>query len=258
MSTNDLLKDIKQDDYSNKFRGVSDWLNKKERQAELPKENWFSHQIALLRNFKTRQLAYICGALLLLASCSMPVEQTDTLGYVLSWSAEYEIVGSSIQFDDFSWLNGENMNINQQLDGQKVIATYQMEFPGQNEHLMQSRKDKLEAMANVSLVTMLPIELTTERPLYKAAYNKLFHVEIDLTNLDESEWEAAVQEQLTQHGLKLHEFTVNQTGDGQREVTISLENETTADPNATGREQTIEITFGADSTSQSDVNNDDN
>lgn len=199
------LSVLKSGDYSGTFEKVGAWLRDKtsenqktnpERSFTKMKNYFFSHKF---------RIAYaVIFLAVIVAACNMPVTTHEPMGNVITWSVDKKNTDAISKIDALPWLKtadqiNKNGNINNGIE--EIIYTAVLQKS--TEEQVASFRNDLEKIG-VSALKIIPIKNDVKRPLYSAALNNFFSININATGMSDDELQAEVQRQLREQGVEMN------------------------------------------------------
>ncbi len=217
---------LKSEDYSGSFERVETWLRnkndknkfaQKERSLVKLKNYFFSHKI---------RIAYAVILLaVLVAACNMPVVTHETMGHVLAWTIPANNSTAASLVDGLSWVDKSKLNVNENTNNGKTEILYTLTLPGSTEEQIEAYRKDLERIKDVTSIKVLPLSEDVKRPLYSAALNKFFRINIDATNMSDAELEEEVTRKLKEAGIENPDIEFKTDENGRRLFKMKLSDE---------------------------------
>jgi hypothetical protein len=188
--------------YDDSFSKTSAWLNesnnllqkrKNQRRLIKMKEYILRHKI---------QFATIILLALLIAACNMPVTQNDTLGYVLSWTTpNSSSVSVSENLNKLTWYKNSDVTMNiKNVDGNE-IAEYKLIVQALDDKIVMNYKNDLEKIKELTSIKIVPLNESVTRPVYSAALNSFFKIDINASKMNDEQVQAEIKRQLEEAGF---------------------------------------------------------
>jgi hypothetical protein len=217
------IRKLNERKYDDGFERTSDWLIKS-RQTLLNKKN--NRRKSKMKEYILKhklQFAVILLAAVLIAACNMPVTQSDTVGYVLSWTAPAS--GSKTVADNLqklSWyknssVSAETKNIN----GQE-ITEYKLIVQSNDDKLVTSYKNDLENIKELTSIKIMPLNESVKRPIYSAALHSFFKIDINASKMSDEEVQAEITRQLQEAGYSDIVVSYKPDDKGKKRLEIKL------------------------------------
>ena len=216
------FKALKNVDHSNQFNETAKWIREhnfntkiitSERKLSAMKNYFLAHKMRLV--YTVIVLAALIGA------CSMPVTQHETLGYVMSWSIPKG--ASTDQIDALQWVKNGKLTISENNDNGKEETIYTLVLPATSEQQIQSYKKDLERIQNITYVKAVPMNESVRRPMYAAALNTFFSINIDATKMSDEELKNEVKKQLESQGFGSVNIDFKTNENGKRMIMMKLD-----------------------------------
>jgi hypothetical protein len=217
---------LKSEDYSSSFEQVETWLRnknqenkfaQKERSLVKLKNYFFSHKI---------RIAYaVIFLAVVVAACNMPVVTHETMGHVLAWTIPANNPTAASLVDGLSWVDKSKLTVNENTDNGKSEILYTLTLPGTTEDQIEVYRKDLERIKDVTSIKILPLNEDVKRPLYSAALNKFFRINIDATNISDAELQQEVTRQLKEAGIENPNIEFKTDENGMRTFKMKLPDE---------------------------------
>lgn len=217
------IKKLRDNDYGNSFDNTSQWLiesqqkllNKKtQRRKSKMKEYILKHKI---------QFAAVILAAILIAACNMPVTQSDTVGYALSWTtpgSDNKSVADNLQ--KLSWYKNSNVTSESgNINGVEIIE-YKLIVQSGDDKLVTGYKDDLEKIKNIISIKILPLNENVKRPLYSAALHTFFKIDINSDKMTDEQVQAEITRQLKDAGFENMTVSYKTGENGRRKLEINM------------------------------------
>jgi hypothetical protein len=219
----DYLSALKEEDYSASFYRVENWLKnktltnkalKKERNLIKMKNYFLSHKL---------RIAYtVIFLFALVAACNMPVTQTENVGNMITWSVDKNNTEAISKIDELTWLKtADEVNKNGNINNGKEEIIYTVILQKSSEEQIASFRNDLEKIG-VSALKIIPFNKDVKRPLYSAALDNFFSIDINATGMSDEELQAEVQRQLKEQGVEMN-IQFKTDPNGRRDITIIRE-----------------------------------
>ena len=158
--------------YPDAFEDIHAWLERTE-QSRPVRSRPFRQKVIQTVNYVSVYRFRLAGASLLLAvlmvACTMPVEQTETLGYILSAKTD-KAPGALAAIQALPWAEEWAWRTSERIDAVEISIV----LPNAGEGAAQGWQRELETMAGVRAVQLEPLAATVEQPVYKAVLGALF------------------------------------------------------------------------------------
>jgi len=241
---------LETEDYSHTIHEVESWISSVESQSNSPEkrtEKW----TAYVWSHRMRVMAAAATFLVGLWACTMPVEQNETMGYVLQWTAE----GSVAQADDFvasyAWMQPELLGVSE--SAHPYFMTFNLIASGASVDEAEEWMRQISSDGRVRSVRLLPLEGTITRPVYAAAIRSLFKVSVEVGDLSRDEVRRQITEQLKAYGIEDATVTYIENSDFSSCIDVALppgENEELRSMRMTirkdGQSERIDLSLGSD------------
>ena len=152
-------------------------------------------------------LAFIVGA------CNYPVNHEKNIGYAFSWTSKPEnekFVSQSL--NKLTWLSNTPLTINIKNNNGTDIAEFKTVLQGIDEQTAMLHKNDLEKIKEINSVKVFPLTEHSTVPLYSAALEKFFRIEVSSSGKTEAEIIAEIQQQLKANGFENAVVSYENTG----------------------------------------------
>lgn len=217
---------LRNEDYSSSFNRVGTWLRNKsvqtqntknERSLVKMKNYFFSHKI---------RLAYaVIFLALVAAACNMPVTTHETMGYVIAWTIPEGNSGAAGQINKLGWINRENLTMNENTEYGRKEMLYTLTLPGKTEEQVNTYKQDLENIKEVTSIKILPLYDNVKRPLYSAALYRFFRINVNATNMSDAELQQEITDKLREAGvvnIKNPDIEIKTDENGRRMINMKI------------------------------------
>ncbi|MFD3002412.1 hypothetical protein ACFS7Z_18720 [Pontibacter toksunensis] len=215
---------IRNTDHSNSFSKTSHWVRHREHPATV------SHSIpekmhVRLAGLKFRMAYIVLALLLVVGACNYPVEVKEPLATVLRWEVKADDKAAVNAMKQISWLQQGPLLVEEiNLNGNSYLA-YSITVPDADPAVLQSYRNSLAGIKGVSGLTVSPVTHTRSQPLYAAALESFFKIEMDATGISNEALEKSIQEQLQAQGIHNLAVKVTTGQDGERKINTSITDE---------------------------------
>lgn len=216
-----IFTSLKNEDYSDSFPNVEKWIREKsflinqhnERKSVKMKNYIFAHKMRLV--YTIIALAIIVGA------CSIPVVQNETIGHVLSWTLPQ---GASTDLvDKLPWIDKSKLSISTNNDNGKITNIYTLMMPGTTDNQVQAYQRDLEKIKDITSIKVFPLNENVKRPVYAAALNSFFRININATKMSDEGLSKEVERQLKEQGMNNVNLNVKTDENGRRQIQVKLD-----------------------------------
>ena len=209
-------------DYSDSKSDIENWLYKANIQITNQKEERKLHKMKYFVLTNKLKLVYAVIALVVVVgACNMPVTQTENIGNMLSWIVPAENSDAISKIDNLGWLKNAQVSKNENINNGKKEILYTAVLKSVTDEQLNNYRKELESIG-VTTVKFIPVNQNVKRPLYSAALNDFFSININATGMSDEELENLVQKQLKEEGvdMKIHFKTGTE---GRRDIIIEKE-----------------------------------
>lgn len=225
----DFFAPLKSEDYNTTFPGVEEWIRNKafqlnnlnpERKILRMKNYLLAHKMRLIYTVIT--LAIVVGA------CSIPVVQNETIGHMLSWTIPTGT--SSDQLNSLPWLDKSKLSISENDDNGKKETVYTLMLPGSTDKQIEGYQKDLEKIKEITSIKVFPLNENVKRPVYAAALNSFFRINIDATKMSDEELSKEVEKQMKEQGMENVSLNFKTDANGKRQIQMQMDHNTSKDP----------------------------
>ena len=221
---------VKSQDYSDTKADVENWLYKANIQISNQKKERELHKMKYFIKANKLKLVYTVIALIVvIGACNLPVTQSENVGNMITWSVDKNNTDAISKIDELQWLKtADQVDKNGNINNGKEEIIYTVVLQKSTEEQVASFRNDLEKIG-VSALKIIPINNNVKRPLYSAALNNFFSININATGMSDEELQAEVQRQLKEQGVEMN-IQFNTDVNGKRDIIIVREkgNETSS------------------------------
>lgn len=205
MKLKDYFDEIRAEDYTETFSSTERWLRNTAAQNlrnQLQKQRKGFDIMTYIKFHKLRVVYALLLIVVISIACNLPVEQTETLGYVLRWTVKGDTQTSRERLNQFDWLEYNTLTVSQEELSDGMVTTYRQVLTDMNKRRAKKCIKELETVKEVIGIQLYPLEETVTRPMYAAALNSVFRVDIDATGMSDEELSQAIEDQLNAAGME--------------------------------------------------------
>jgi hypothetical protein len=213
---------VKNEGYGNTFPAVETWLNRVTDNKPKKERKFASMKNYFAVNKKRLAYAFIVLALVVVA-CNMPVTQHETVGHMLTWTADKKNSDAASHINNLGWLKNVQLNVTESNTGGKTEVQYSAMLPDASTEQLHAYIRDLEKINGVSSVKLFPLNEDIKRPLYSAALFNFFKVDINAHNLTDKEVEEQITKQLKEGGIENPNIEVKTDEQGRRMIRMKVE-----------------------------------
>lgn len=214
------FNELKAEDHSGTFPEVEDWLykaniniinQKNERKLRKMKNYLFAHKLRLVYT--------VIAFVVLIGACNMPVTHTESAGQMITLVTPADNTGFREKMNALPWMKSAQVTSNESTDGGVSQILYTIILPNTTEEQVKAYSKELEAIGGITTIRIKSLDYDLKRPLYSAALDNFFSINIDATGMSDRELENEVQRQLKEQGVEMKvQFTTGT--DGRRDIRI--------------------------------------
>jgi hypothetical protein len=210
-------------DFSSKQEETSNWLYKAAIKLKNKKEE---RKLRSMKNFilvnKLKLVYTVIALVVIIGACNMPVTQTENVGSMLTWSVDKSNTDAISKIDGLSSLKtADQVYKNGNINNGKEEVIYTAILQNSTEGQIASLRNDLEKIG-VSAFKIIPINNDVKRPLYSAALNNFFSININATGMSDEELQAEVQRQMKEQGVDMN-IQFKTDANGKRDIMLVME-----------------------------------
>ncbi|HEY3251058.1 MAG TPA: hypothetical protein VGK25_08055 [Ignavibacteria bacterium] len=211
---------VKSQEFSRTREDVNNWLCKADIKIKNQTEERKLHK---MKNFilahKLRLVYTVIALVAIIGACNMPVTQSENVGNMITWSVDKGNTDAISKIDDLPWLKtADQVDKNGNINNGKEEIIYTAVLQKSTEGQIASFRNDLEKIG-VSALKIIPINNDVKRPLYAAALNNFFSININATGKSDEELQAEVQRQLKEQGVEMN-IQFKTDANGKRNIMI--------------------------------------
>ena len=221
------LKQVKQEDYTGTFPKVENWLYKtgiqlsnqnqlNERKLQKMKNFFFAHKLRLV--YTIVALALVIGA------CNMPVTQTESAGKMITMVVPADNTGFQEKMNALPWMKNAQVSSNENTNNGVKQTLYRIVLPNTTEEQVKGYCRELEAIGGISTIRITPMDYDVKRPLYSAALNNFFSINIDATGMSDEELKNEMERKMKEQGVDM-KFKLRTGPEGRRDIMVERDQE---------------------------------
>jgi hypothetical protein len=214
------LKQVKQEDYTGTFPKVESWLYRSgiqltnqnqlnERKLHKMKNYFFAHKLRLVYT--------IVALALLIGACNMPVTQTESAGKIITLVVPSDNTGFQEKMNSLPWMKNAQVTSNDNSDNGVKQTLYRIVLPNTTEEQAKNYCKELESIGEIKTIWITSMDYDVKRPLYSAALDNFFSINIDATGMSDEELQNEVQRKLKEQGVDM-KFKFKTTPEGRKEI----------------------------------------
>ncbi len=217
---------LKNENHNGTLPEVESWLykadiqlknHKTERKLRSMKTYFFTHKLKFLYTFII--LALLIGA------CSMPVTQHETLGTILTWVVDKNNTSAQDEINKLSFIKNGNLSKSENDNNGQKSTVYTLVMPNATEKDAKDYAKQIESIPGVLTMTLLPVGQDVKRPLYSAALNSIFKIDIDATNMTDKEVEEQLTKQMREAGMEPTTVFISKDANGHRMIRMNMDDQ---------------------------------
>ena len=214
--------EIRNENYDDTFDKTDTWLrnaNEKFTNSNSTNSDRKPGFINIILSGNKSKLAYAFLILaFLIAACNYPVTQEESAGDVMKWSVSKDNTEAISQIQNLDWIKNGVVNVIE--DGNYIV--YSFIIPKEDHNNVTEYNKQLEAITGIDQINIFPLNETVKRPVYSALLNNLFKIDINATNMSDSELSNEISAQLKSAGLEAAQVDFEKDENGNRRVKIFI------------------------------------
>lgn len=220
-SKDELFEELKKENYDDTFSNTELWLRKISSQNSFNTKTKNQERILInMKNYISSHKAKLAYTFILLAfiaaACNYPVTQEETLGDVISWTVEKNNTDAVEKINQLSWTKDGQLSVSEKnINGNSVIE-YNLILSKDKHGSAESYRNQLSSIQGVNSVKLVSLNEKITRPVYSAALNKVFKVDINATDMSNDELKKEVTSQLEKNGISGVQIEFENGKDGRR------------------------------------------
>jgi hypothetical protein len=221
---------LKSEDYSGTFPEIENWLYKTNIQIEnQSKERKLRKMKKYFLANKLRLVYPIIFLAVLIAACSMPVTQTETAGSMMTWTVAKDNTEAQNKIILLPWLKNANLTSNENVDNGKAEMLYMAVLPNTSQEQINSYRKELESIGGITSLKINPINYDVKRPLYSAALNNFFRIDVDGSTMNDKELEEQVVKKFKDAGMdNCPQINFTTDANGKRTIKMKVDEQSGA------------------------------
>ena len=207
---------FRETDHDNSFAATSAWMHRRQQARAV------SPTLRLLQGARFRMAAAVLTILFLVGACNYPVDVTEPIGAVLRWDVKADDKATQLALSRLTWVQEAQVLVEEKEINGVAYLTYSVTVTDTEPEVLQSYRNSLAGIAGVTELTSLPVSHTRSQPLYAAALEGLFKIEMDATGVSNEDLERDLRAQLQQQGINNLAIVVETGPNGERLIKTKL------------------------------------
>jgi hypothetical protein len=214
---------VKSQVFSSKREDLYNWLYKANIKIKNKTEERKLHKMKYFITANKLKIVYtVIAFIIAAAACNMPVTQSENVGNMITWSVDKNNTDAISKIDVLPWLKtADQVNKNGTINNGKEEIVYTVVLQKSTEGQITTLRNDLEKIG-VSALKIIPINNDVKRPLYSAALNNFFSININATGMSDEELQAEVQRQMKEQGVEMN-IQFKTDANGKRNIMIVQE-----------------------------------
>lgn len=215
------FSEVKQEDYSSTFPEVENWLYK--ANISLANEKLKERKLRRMKNFffanKLRLVYTIIAFIAVVAACNMPVTQTESAGQMITLTVPKDNSGFESKMYALPWMKDAQVTRNENVNDGKAQMLYRIVLPNASEEQVRAYSRELESLGDIQTIKITPMNYDVKRPLYSAALNNFFSINIDATGMSDEDLQRELENKMKEQGIDM-KFHFKTGPNGRRDITL--------------------------------------
>lgn len=215
------FSEVKQEDYSSTFPEVENWLYK--ANISLANEKLKEKKLSRMKNFffanKLRLVYTIIAFIAVVAACNMPVTQTESAGQVITLVVPKDNSGFEAKIYALPWMKDVQVTRNENVNDGNAQMLYRIVLPNATEEQVKAYSRELESLGDIQTIKITPMNYDVKRPLYSAALNNFFSINIDATGMSDEELQHELETKMKEQGIDM-KFQFKTGPNGRRDLML--------------------------------------
>lgn len=215
------FSEVKQEDYSSTFPEVENWLYK--ANISLANEKLKERKLRRMKNFffanKLRLVYTIIAFIAVVAACNMPVTQTESAGQIITLTVPKDNSGFESKMYALTWMKDAQVSRNENVNDGMAQMLYRIVLPNASEEQVKAYSRELESLGDIQTIRITPMNYDVKRPLYSAALNNFFSINIDATGMSDEELQRELETKMKEQGIDM-KFHFKTGPNGRRDLTL--------------------------------------
>lgn len=199
------FSEVKQEDYSSTFPEVENWLYK--ANISLANEKLKERKLRRMKNFffanKLRLVYTIIAFIAVVAACNMPVTQTESAGQIITLTVPKDNSGFESKMYALTWMKDAQVSRNENVNDGMAQMLYRIVLPNASEEQVKAYSRELESLGDIQTIRITPMNYDVKRPLYSAALNNFFSINIDATGMSDEELQRELETKMKEQGIDM-------------------------------------------------------
>ena len=194
---------IKSENYNKSVQEIESWFRKESfngiKKASTLKAEFFQ---TLVEN-KVKYTVILASLLIIFFTGKIPINQSKTIGKVVSWSVDKNSPDAVTKIDNFKWLDKSKLTVADSVINNREVLIYKMLLPAEyNNVQLTSIRNDLNNVNDISGFNLVALHEPVQRPVYAAALYSLFNVDVSAIPAERDRIVNDVSRQLEQAGIQ--------------------------------------------------------
>ena len=215
------FSEVKQENYSSTFPEVENWIYK--ANISLSNEKIKERKLHRMKNFffanKLRLVYTIIAFIAVVAACNMPVTQTESAGQVITLVVPKDNSGFEVKMYALPWMKDAQVTQNENVNNGSAQLLYRIVLQNTSKEQVMDYSRELESLGDIVTIQITPMNYDVKRPLYSAALNNFFRIDIDATGMSDEELQNELESKLKEQGIDM-KFKFKTGPEGRRDLTV--------------------------------------
>ncbi|MBM4157840.1 MAG: hypothetical protein FJ216_03560 [Ignavibacteria bacterium] len=217
------LNQFKEKNYGDSFERMGYWLRSSGVFVKSTRKKAFgSEAFRLLSLNKAKALSIVIFVLLFVLS-KYPVNKSQTLGYVMTFSTPQDmVIAANEQLEKMQWTENSSMVVEEVETDKGKEYQYKIIFKEPDENMILQKQKELSSIPEIKHVDYKPIKGEYQIPAYSAALNELFKININAQPLNEKQFESDIKKQLENAGISENMVEIHKLKKGNVPVMVDF------------------------------------
>ncbi len=197
-------------DYSSQSRHITSWLRSSSG-ASSNRTHLFRRFFSM-NVFKTRYIRLAWMSIIIIVgiiACNIPVKYTETVGNVLSWSVIDSSGTAEDQVNALYWIPGTDLSVRLEMVNELPMKTFQAILKTTSDDELDALIADITSLDGYQNYQLTAIDDQRTVPMYRAVLHTFININIDVSDMNDDEMIAAIQDQLIMQGLNPTHITVS-------------------------------------------------
>ena len=203
---NDILNryfgKLKEQSYDDTYSSAQEWV--RNEAARINSERSSASQSGFFKRFFTKKVRFgfaLCMIILIIAAFTIPVSQNKTIGYVLTWTVENATADVLDRIKELTWIDKSQLSVKVNFKNGKLSLTFSLISPETTQDKFEEYSQDIKNITSISDIGITPLVEEVKRPVYSAALNKFFNIDVSTESKDAETVKRIIDQQLRPIGI---------------------------------------------------------